>query len=150
MFGNEDEIRGKITDSDIIYIKFILPITGAGSEYIYNLYRKSEEEFLFTAKNIGNLEGYNDYLVKSNLYGKNVNIMQSDFSRISINTIKKVFDFTDYNLRLNTKATNHEKVLKRILKYENKREDICEWLDLLVPGFEKLEIVSESLSGIIV
>ncbi len=147
LFGNEDEIRCKITDSDIISIKFILPITGAGSEYIYNLDRRSEEEFLFTAKNIGNLEEYNNYLVKNNLHGKDVNIMQSDFSRISINTIKKVFDFTDDNLRLNTKATNLEKVLKRVLKDKNKRDDICEWLDLLVPGFDKIEIVSEPLSG---
>lgn len=147
LFGNEDEIRSKISNSNIVSIKFMLPISGLGSEYIYNLDRKSEEEFLFKNKSIGNPEEYNNYLVKHNLNGKDVDISQSDFSRISINTIKKVFDFTDDDLRLNTKATNLEKVLKRILKDENKREDICEWLDLLVPGFEKIEIVSEPLSG---
>jgi len=147
LFGNEEEIKSKISNSDIVSIKFMLPISGFGFEYIYNLDRKSEEEFLFKGKSIGNPEEYNKYLVKHNLHGKDVNIMQSDFSRISINTIKKVFDFTDDDLRLNTKASNLEKVLKRILKDENKREDICEWLDLLVPGFEKIEIVSEPLSG---
>lgn len=147
LFGNEEEIRSKISNSDIVSIKFMLPISGFGSEYIYNLDRKSKEEFLFKGKSIGNPDEYNNYLMKHNLHGKDVNIMQSDFSRISINTIKKVFDFTDDNLRLNTKATNLEKVLKRVLKDKNKRDDICEWLDLLVPGFEKIEIVSEPLSG---
>jgi predicted ATPase len=48
---------------------------------------------------------------------------------------------------LNTDASNIEKVLKRIFKNENDREEIMEILQFLIPGFEKLEIITESLSG---
>ncbi|MDQ3112402.1 MAG: AAA family ATPase, partial [Bacteroidota bacterium] len=49
--------------------------------------------------------------------------------------------------QLSTACGNLEKVLKRIFQDENKREEIIEWLQLLVPGFENLEIKSEELSG---
>jgi len=45
------------------------------------------------------------------------------------------------------KQSNLEKVLKRILKDESKREEIFEILQLLIPGFERVEIVSSELSG---
>ena len=44
-------------------------------------------------------------------------------------------------------ASNLEKVLKRILKDEQKREEITEWLQLLVPGFERIEVHSDTISG---
>jgi len=49
--------------------------------------------------------------------------------------------------KLSTSASNLEKVLKRILLDETKREEIKEWLDLFIPGFENIEIVSSDLSG---
>lgn len=49
--------------------------------------------------------------------------------------------------KLSTSSSNLEKVLKRILLNENKREEIKEWLDLFIPGFENIEIVSSDLSG---
>ncbi len=49
--------------------------------------------------------------------------------------------------KLNIDASNLEKVLKRILKDENKREEIFEILQLLIPGFERVEILSSELSG---
>jgi predicted ATPase len=48
---------------------------------------------------------------------------------------------------LSSSASNLEKVLKRILLDEIKREEIKEWLDLFIPGFENIEIVSSELSG---
>jgi predicted ATPase len=49
--------------------------------------------------------------------------------------------------KLSAATSNLEKVLKRILLDENKREEIKEWLDLFIPGFENIEIVSSDLSG---
>ena len=49
--------------------------------------------------------------------------------------------------KLSLSCRNLESVLKRILKNENIREDIIEWLQLLVPGFENIEIQSSELSG---
>lgn len=71
-----------------------------------------------------------------------------NFTRLFVNNSNfKNRILNDSDLNLSSDCSNLEKVLKRILKDENKREDICEWLDLLVPGFEKIEIVSEPLSG---
>ncbi|MEP7129065.1 MAG: AAA family ATPase [Chitinophagales bacterium] len=69
------------------------------------------------------------------------------FSRIFIgNTELDRSNFND-DFRLSTDAGNLEKVLKRILKDESKREEIIEWLQLLIPGFENIEIQSQELSG---
>ncbi|MFN8343625.1 MAG: AAA family ATPase [Spirosomataceae bacterium] len=51
----------------------------------------------------------------------------------------------DYLLSLST--DNLEKVLKRILQEETKKVEIKEWLDLFIPGFENIEIVSSELSS---
>lgn len=48
---------------------------------------------------------------------------------------------------LSPSTSNLEKVLKRILQDEVKRDEIKEWLDLFIPGFENIEIVSSELSG---
>lgn len=69
------------------------------------------------------------------------------FNRIFIGNQRVTKQILEDDFKLNISCSNLEKVLKRVLKDENKREDICEWLDLLVPGFEKIEIVSEPLSG---
>ncbi|MBC7921596.1 MAG: AAA family ATPase [Ferruginibacter sp.] len=49
--------------------------------------------------------------------------------------------------RLALDASNLEKVLKRILKDAEKREEMTEWLQLLVPGFERIEVHSDTISG---
>lgn len=51
------------------------------------------------------------------------------------------------DIRLSSSCDNLEKVLKRILQDENKREEMVEWLSLFIPGFENLEILSSELSG---
>ncbi len=49
--------------------------------------------------------------------------------------------------RLASDASNLEKVLKRIFKNQQAKEEIVEILQLLVPGFSNVEIVTEELSG---
>ena len=49
--------------------------------------------------------------------------------------------------RLISDGSNLEKVLKRILKNEQDRDEIGEILQLLIPGFENVEIRTEELSG---
>ena len=69
------------------------------------------------------------------------------YSRLFVNNIKIVKQQSNQDIKLSSDCSNLEKVLKRILKDKNKREDIVDWLDLLVPGFENIDIVSEPLSG---
>lgn len=70
------------------------------------------------------------------------------FSHIFIGASKK--QITPYNddKSLNLSASNLEKVLKRILLNENNREEILEWLQLFIPGFDTLKIESNSTDGI--
>lgn len=70
-----------------------------------------------------------------------------NFSRLFIRNIEIETNKYSDDLFLTLSASNLEKVLKRILLDENKREEIKEWLDLFIPGFENIEIVSSDLSG---
>lgn len=49
--------------------------------------------------------------------------------------------------KLDSFASNLEKVLKRILQDEIKREEILEILELLIPELETIQIYSDSISG---
>ncbi len=49
--------------------------------------------------------------------------------------------------KLSLDASNLEKVLKRLLDNEEKREEIIEWLQLLLPEFSNIEVRTEELSG---
>ena len=70
-----------------------------------------------------------------------------DFSRIFLNnsSIKKLNKEDDSVLNLD--GSNLEKVLSRILHDTNKREEIVEWLQVLIPEFKDIQIETSSLSG---
>lgn len=51
------------------------------------------------------------------------------------------------NKKLSSAAGNLEEVLARILENEDTRIEFIEWLQLLVPGFENVEITKRDLSG---
>ena len=71
----------------------------------------------------------------------------ANFSRIFINnTSLQKLNYKD-NTKLTLSTDNFEKVLKRLLEDENLNEEITEWLKLFIPGFERVEIISSSLSG---
>lgn len=69
------------------------------------------------------------------------------FSRVFIKNsdLVRVKEISDEKLSLD--CSNLETVLKRLLENEIKREDITEYLELFIPGFEKMEISSDNLSG---
>jgi predicted ATPase len=50
-----------------------------------------------------------------------------------------------YNI--NPDASNLEKILKRILLDDNKREEVLEWVQLLIPEFENIEIDVDVFDG---
>jgi predicted ATPase len=78
---------------------------------------------------------------------KRDNQLVENFSRIFLNNVvlKKVNRDDDFSLNLD--GTNLEKVLKRIFQNENKREELIEWLQVLVPEFQQIQIESSNLSG---
>ena len=72
----------------------------------------------------------------------------SNFSRIFINeSPSKTRKRNQDDSRLNSDCSNLEKVLKRVLKNKQHRAEISELMQLLVPGVDRLDIVTEELSG---
>ncbi|MEZ4960869.1 MAG: AAA family ATPase [Saprospiraceae bacterium] len=64
-------------------------------------------------------------------------IGKTDLNKLNISSQNK--------LRIDSR--NLEPVLHRILQDEAKREEITEWLELLIPGLEKVEVAKSDLSG---
>jgi predicted ATPase len=82
-------------------------------------------------------------------YSDDVSYLQffNSFSRIFVGNEKiQKFNFTD-DKRLSLSCGNLEAVLKRVLHDKNKKAEVIEWLELLIPGFESIEIKTEELSG---
>ncbi len=76
-----------------------------------------------------------------------INKFLYSFRRLFIkNTEKQKINFSD-DFILSFSGNNLEKVLKRILLDEFKKEEISEWLELFIPGFERVEVISSDLSN---
>ncbi len=59
---------------------------------------------------------------------------------------KQRLNYSD-DLQLTLSGDNFEKVLKRILGHDDLRNELFEWLDLFVPGFKSLDVVSNPYDG---
>lgn len=71
----------------------------------------------------------------------------NNFTRLFIGNERLVkLKYTD-NEGLTTSASNMEAVLKRLLSDKILNEEIHEWLDLFVPGFKKVEVVSDTFDS---
>lgn len=64
----------------------------------------------------------------------------SNFSRIFIENSKLNKLKLDTDRLLSLDCSNLEKVLKRLLEEEFKREEITDWLSLFIPEFDKIEV----------
>ena len=71
----------------------------------------------------------------------------ANFSRLFVGQLgKQKLNFID-DFQLTLSASNLEKVLKRILTQEVLRNEIFEWLELFVPEFKGVEVISNPFSG---
>lgn len=75
------------------------------------------------------------------------NFWLTRFSRIFINNKKELKLIYKDDLNLLLDGSNLELVLKRLLQNETTREEIIEYLQLLIPEFDNLEIHSDNLGG---
>lgn len=70
-----------------------------------------------------------------------------NFSRLFIGNSKLVKRIILDDSKLSLDASNLEIVLKRLLKDENKKDEIIEILQLLIPSFKNLEVQTQELSS---
>ncbi|MEA5259006.1 AAA family ATPase [Arcicella aquatica] len=97
----------------------------------------------------GNQIYQHQFSLKLDNFKKNADYRQfvSNFSRLFINSPKgNKLNFQD-DKKITFITDNLEKVLKRILKDEGKKEEILDWLRLFIPEFDDVFIESSELSS---
>ncbi|CAG4991133.1 DNA replication and repair protein RecF [Dyadobacter sp. CECT 9275] len=92
---------------------------------------------------------FSDRSFSENAKNGAANKLFKNFSRIFIgqSRLERINAQVRSNERLTITASNLEKVLKRLLFDENRREDMIDYLRLLIPEFERLEIHSDNIGG---
>lgn len=86
-------------------------------------------------------------IVNSGSFYSNYFNLGEKFSRFFINNkSKQKLNFTG-SAKLSFSTDNLEKVLKRLLKNEEKREDISDWLSLFIPEFDRIEVQKSEFSN---
>lgn len=133
-FGGQDSLANRAVN-DFQFI-FTIKINDLVHE-ITNDYRKFKEFQL-------GMRPYDEAIL--DLFNNWGEFSQS-FSRIFTKNKEKEFKKFEDSFKLSFSASNLEKVLKRILQDEVKREEILEILQLLVPELENIEVYSDNISG---
>lgn len=151
LFGGADKIHNRklpLTDNFIFEFDADILISGKVSDSYFN---HSDESWVRGSFSVMHFEGAEELIEQveesNKLQLRYEYFRKNSTSRVFIGNREKQKINYDDNLKLNFSASNLEKVLKRILQDEVKREEIKEWLDLFIPGFENIEIVSSELSG---
>lgn len=108
-----------------------------------SLRKHSEDLYLWTGLSVQPKEQYADDENFKKDYAQYV----SRFSKIFLKNseIKKIN--SNDNSFLNLDASNIENVLQRVLLEQNAKQEIIEWLQVLVPEFNDIQIDTSSLSG---
>lgn len=139
LYGGTENLRSRktaITDDAFFFIQSDLFSSSMSFSY--------QTKKRYSQNNNNSLMPNNEY-VEEQLYSFSA-FLQSSLRIFIGNRDKQKLNYDD-DSKLNFSASNLEKVLRRILEDEIEREEIKEWLDLFIPGFENIEIVSSELSG---
>jgi predicted ATPase len=105
-----------------------------------------EEEFGIFRREI-NISKPTDIRFKAHGLSKETIEKFETFSHIFVgNTKIQKLNIND-NSKVSTSGSNLEKVLKRILEDEFKREEISDWLSLFIPEFDRIEVQKSQYSS---
>lgn len=140
ILGNPKEILSyKATNNTIALEVFDHPLHGLRIDIKIDIENNYKIEQL-NHSIVGDVKDYYNTTSTSLLLSENQ-------SRIFVGNAKLLKINNNDSQKLNLDCSNLELVLKRLLKDINIKEEILSWLDLLIPGFDNIEIVSEPLSG---
>jgi predicted ATPase len=150
-FGNVNELINRNLLPNNNSIEFEIELDNIRSPYLLLLPFPSRDPSNFkpTFKDFGKIyaEGFRieDNLIKD--LSKLEYLQLTNFTRLFVRneSISKRKNQDDSQLALD--ASNLEKVLKRIFRNQEIKEEIIEILQLLIPGFDSIEIKSEELSS---
>lgn len=136
IFGSQDDLLSRKSVEKVIEIALVLDPVGS---FITT--------FDFGVKASLNIRLGNDHDLQNADHNDIDNFWLTRFSRIFVNNKKELKLIYKDDLNLLLDGSNLELVLKRLLQDENKQEDIIEYLQLLIPEFESLEIHSDNVGG---
>jgi len=74
-------------------------------------------------------------------------IFGGNFSRLLVGNEKIKKEIYRDDKKLNSDGSNKSKVLERLLKDSDLREEIIEWLQFVIPEFDNIEIKKDELTG---
>lgn len=144
-FGGHDNFVTRMSDSKAVDIALTGTINMHGSLVVDSgslLVDYDEDPIYFFAN------------LPKNPFSDNIELYKQfyhEYSRIFIGNKKldklQVFKQNNLSKRLFTSADNLEKVLKRLLEDEIKREYITEYLEMFIPGLNRIEVNSNNRSG---
>lgn len=150
---------------------FVIPLFGNGEDILFRGTTSNKLKFSFEFENVtheselnfivenGVIQPFNyrtPHVNFNKVEDPNVNHLKSDtdfiqfinnHSRIFLKNSDLVKQKNSTSQRLALDCSNLEKVLARLLRDTSIREDFMGWLDLLIPGFSNIEIVSEQPRG---
>lgn len=131
IFGSAENLQNRQTD-----------------DHVYQLKLESEEHsFSMKGRYFYGDEFESEGITGSAHRKDKFELFSKSFSRYFIGKLDyQKINYKD-SLKLNFANTNLEKVLKRLLENVSKREEITEYLQLMIPGFEKVEIHSDNIGG---
>lgn len=149
MFGGKESIKSRffksLSDNSTVNYKF------SSVEFICN-----SEIGYSSNPNLAPINGFlpqlklPDYEIEKEANSKQIDLYNQfvlNFNRIFIKNTDLVRVIETSEEKLGIDCANLEKVLKRLLEDETKREDITAYLEMMIPGFEKIEVYTDGIGG---
>ena len=144
-FGNRDERISMLTENEwcafyILSSETAFHTFSPKTSFFKNNYTKWEVE---SKRESNNFSKELDEFRKHQPFRQTFE--SADFCRINLNHAFRIPNRSDKTLQ--SDAANLEKVLKRLLLDEKKRNEIVEWMQILIPEFKDIQIETSELSG---
>ena len=139
LFGGRDALARRTLNADQVFkIKYELDEDPWESNHTLDFEAKEEKKITF----LDGIRWETGALYESVRQTQ----FNSFFSRVALYEKKPRIGYTD-DLALTTNASNVEAVLKRVLTNSILTGEIFEWMNLFVPGFKAVEVVSGGFDG---
>ena len=131
-------------------------VFGGKDKLSNRLIEKNDFEFIIELNNVYSTSGEYSDLVDTNIVitthspfdkEESLNDFWTKFKRLFIGNFASQKLKITTNGYLSNSADNLEKVLKRLLEDDIKKEEICDWLSLFIPEFDRIEVQKSQFSS---
>lgn len=133
LFGGKDYFVNRKNDSDTVQVE--VDLENSKVRLVQHPTTTNQQEYSIRGTHWGNEDRSESQQLVAN------------FSRLFIGRKdKQKLNFAD-NYQLTLSASNLEKVLERVLSTEKLKDEVFEWLELFVPEFKAVDVVTNSFDG---